>query len=242
MVVSPGARAAKNNAAALIFPLTAPQRHRHYVSVLILRVRSVRITAAAKLATRNRILEAARALFAERGFEAVTTRDIARAAGIASGTLFNYFSTKEAIATALVAAALAEVHARFDAGHRRGGSLEEDLFALVAAELRGLKPHRGYLKPAIESALGPLAKAVDGPEGQSIRGDHLERVERLLASRGRGGPPSFVTLHLYWALYAGVLAFWACDPSPNQEDTLAVLDHSLRAFVGSLPAAEPPGP
>ena len=43
---------------------------------------------------------------------------------------------------------------------------------------------------------------------------------------------------LYWTLYTGVLAFWACDASPHQEDTLAVLDHYLRAFVGSLPHPE----
>ena len=47
--------------------------------------------------------------------------------------------------------------------------------------------------------------------------------------------PSFVTLHLYWALFAGVLAFWLDDPSPHQEDTLAVLDGALKMFVRSLP-------
>ena len=43
----------------------------------------------------------------------MTTRDIARAARIASGTLFNYFPTKEAIAAGLAAEAAAEAHARF---------------------------------------------------------------------------------------------------------------------------------
>jgi hypothetical protein len=47
-----------------------------------------------------------------------------------------------------------------------------------------------------------------------------------------------VELNLYWTLYTGVLAFWASDSSPKQEDTLAILDHYLRAFVGSLHRAE----
>ncbi len=43
-----------------------------------------------------------------------------------------------------------------------------------------------------------------------------------------------MNMHLYWTLYLGVLSFWAADESPNQEDTLVVLDQSMRLFVGSL--------
>jgi AcrR family transcriptional regulator len=203
------------------------------MSVLILR-RTMRITAAAREATRRRILEVARERFAAQGFDAVTTRDVARAAAIATGTLFNYFATKEAIAAALVAEALAGTRAGFDARPRRGDSLEEELFALVAAELRALRPHRNYLGSVLETALGPLA-ARRGDAGEAMRLDHLAVVGRLLEADGRPGPLDPGSAHLYWTLYVGVLTFWAHDPSPNQEDTLAVLDQSLRAFVSILP-------
>ena len=39
---------------------------------------------------------------------------------------------------------------------------------------------------------------------------------------------------MYWTLYTGVLAFWAGDKSPKQEDTLALLDQSLAMFVAWL--------
>ncbi len=71
----------------------------------------MRVTAEVKVATRNRILEAARERFSEAGFEAATTREIAAAAGIAVGTLFNYFPSKEAIVMALVAEALGKAPA-----------------------------------------------------------------------------------------------------------------------------------
>jgi AcrR family transcriptional regulator len=193
----------------------------------------MRVTAEAKLATRRRILEAARDCFSRAGYEAATTRDIAAAAGIAAGTLFNYFPAKEAIAMALVAEALGAARNQFE-GRPRGESLEEDLFALIADELRALRPHRGYLRPVLETALSPMARAEASPEGEAIRVEHLEAVGRLVAGRASEGPLSPVALSLYWTLYTGVLAFWACDASPNQEDTLAVLDHYLRAFVGSL--------
>jgi hypothetical protein len=62
----------------------------------------------------------------------------------------------------------------------------------------------------------------------------LEEVGRLIAERAHGEPLPPVAWSLYWTLYTGVLAFWACDMSHNQEDTLAVLDHYLRAFVSTL--------
>jgi AcrR family transcriptional regulator len=45
--------------------------------------------------TRRVIGDAAAQLFAERGFDAVTVADVARAADVSEGTVFNYFSTKE---------------------------------------------------------------------------------------------------------------------------------------------------
>jgi AcrR family transcriptional regulator len=194
----------------------------------------MRVTPDVKRATRRRILAAAKVLFGRVGFDAATTRDLAVASGVAAGTLFNYFPTKEAIALALVAQAIDRAHRELDRHRRVGESLEEDLFAIVAAELRALRPHRGYIRPVLETALCPLARASGSPLGESIRLAHLERVEQLVAARGRAAVQSPVTLHLYWTLYTGVLAFWACDSSPNQEDSLAVLDRSLRAFVGSL--------
>ncbi|MEH2418366.1 TetR/AcrR family transcriptional regulator [Nostoc sp.] len=47
--------------------------------------------------TRTRILEAAQRLFASKGFDGTTTRDLAQTAGIAEGTLFRYFPNKKAI-------------------------------------------------------------------------------------------------------------------------------------------------
>ncbi|MDF5715919.1 MAG: TetR/AcrR family transcriptional regulator [Rhizonema sp. NSF051] len=46
---------------------------------------------------RIRILQAAQRLFASRGFDGTTTRDLAQAAGVAEGTLFRHFSNKKAI-------------------------------------------------------------------------------------------------------------------------------------------------
>src|SRR5687768_429629 len=112
----------------------------------------MRITAEEKSATRRRILEAALELFRTNGFDGTTTRDIAAAAEIATGTLFNYFETKEAIVAAFAEEKLASARAAF-VQTDRDGELDEALFALVAGELRQLKPLRKFMPPLLETSL-----------------------------------------------------------------------------------------
>jgi AcrR family transcriptional regulator len=45
-------------------------------------------------ARRNQILDAAASVFAEKGFHRATTKDIASAAGVSEGTIYNYFDSK----------------------------------------------------------------------------------------------------------------------------------------------------
>jgi AcrR family transcriptional regulator len=48
-------------------------------------------------ARKNQILDAAAIVFAEKGFHPTTIRDIAKQAGIADGTIYNYFQSKPAL-------------------------------------------------------------------------------------------------------------------------------------------------
>lgn len=191
----------------------------------------MRVTAETKNATRQRILEAARQLFAANGYEASTTREIADAAAIANGTLFNYFASKESILASLVAEATAGIQLEFKDRHAEG-SFEEELFAFVASGLRKLKPWRKHLPVLQETVLNPLTvKSAD--DVLVMRISHLETVAHLARHRGLCDL-SAIALQLYWTLYVGVLMFWSHDESPRQEDTLGLLDSSLVMFIGWL--------
>ena len=196
----------------------------------------MRVTAAKKQETRRRIIESARKLFSDKGFEQTATRNIAEAAGIAAGTMFNYFPTKEALAMALIGEALDEAGTEFEGRLRGDETLDEALFAHVAVGLRHLAPHRNYVGEVLETALSAFARQAVCEQAPQLRVSHLETVRELIASRGlpTTDAPSVMTMHLYWTLYLGVLSFWAADESPNREDTLVVLDQSMRLFVGSL--------
>ncbi|MEI9985295.1 MAG: TetR/AcrR family transcriptional regulator [Aliidongia sp.] len=56
-----------------------------------------------KALNRDAILKAARAVFSEMGYEAASVRDIIRRTGLASGTFYNYYRSKEEVAKALIA-------------------------------------------------------------------------------------------------------------------------------------------
>lgn len=209
----------------------------------------MRITAQAKQRTRTRILEVAAELLSARPLADVTTRDVAERTGIAHGTLFNYFPTKEALGLCLCCEeferAAAVAAARADAT----ASLGESLFSLAAEVLTRLSPYRSWagelfsatFRPGFDGVVnaraGVDASAEALTDPYSLKARHLDEVRRRM-ERWRGpAAASDQTLHLYWSLYLGVLAWWAADSSPHQEDTLAVLDQALAMFVTSLPVS-----
>ena len=195
----------------------------------------MRVTRETQVETRRRLLQAAREEFGAAGFAAATTRDIARRAGVAAGTLFNYFPGKEALGAALLLEASAAAETEFDSKRRERESLEEALFAWVAILLRHLAPFRSWAPAVLEAGSGLLRSPSDAAaaEGERFRTLHLERVQAWLAEHGRTSELP-IDLHLYWTLFLGVVEFWSADKSHNQEATLALLDRSMELFARGL--------
>jgi AcrR family transcriptional regulator len=109
--------------------------------------------------TRRLIADTARGLFAERGFEAVTVAEVARAAGVAEKTVFNYFPTKEEL-----------FYSRLEA-------FEEELLAAVRDRAPGvsiLAAVRGFLM----ASRGVLA--MKSPGGDEEATEQLRTVTRVI--------------------------------------------------------------
>ena len=188
----------------------------------------MRISAAEKIATRKRIIGAAKTLFRSKGFDQATTRDIAKEVGIATGTMFNYFASKEAIVIELVADALEKAQREFQATRREKAGLSESLFAIVAAQLRHLRPLRKYIQPFADVMLSPSVS--NDPNVNALRSGLNEQFEQLLHQHGIPEVSS-TQLNIFWSLYVGVLRFWSTDKSPKQEDSLAMLDQAIGMYV-----------
>jgi AcrR family transcriptional regulator len=203
----------------------------------------MRVTAKVKEQTHAAILAAARRLFLKHGLDATSTRDIAKAARVATGTVFNYFPTKHDLAHAIASGAFDSgrdaARERIESPAPGSSTLEMDLFTLIASDLRALADLRGLAAEMLEGDLGRMSPG--GSATGDLRSTRLEDASWVLARHGLADHASAPLLHLYWSLYLGVLTFWSRDGSPRQEDTLALLDQAIKMFIGAVaPAPHPP--
>ena len=104
-------------------------------------------------ARKKQILDAAAAVFAEKGFHPTTIRDIAKHAGIADGTIYNYFENKSMLLIGIfeqmretVVAEQMPPPANLDAQSFVQAFLRQPLTGL---KCRQTGPDRGYLTSLI---------------------------------------------------------------------------------------------
>src|SRR5437899_11331558 len=159
-----------------------------------------------KEAIRKRIVTAALSLFQTKGFDATTTKAIARKAGIAEGTGFNYFRTKEDIALHFfeqeVDQAIASVR---DTPRLRKAPLEEKLFALVHSQLEFLAPYERFIGAAFIHALKPASPLVIfHHRTQALRHRYVGFVQELIDEslpKQRLTPLTFFAPEVFWLYY-----------------------------------------
>ena len=92
---------------------------------------------AAKVRTRQKVLDAARGLFAERGYEPATIRDIAKGAGMSTGAVFANFQDKAELFEAVLSEDMVKLAETMKAGAAAGGSVRERLLGALGAAYHG---------------------------------------------------------------------------------------------------------
>ncbi|MCW4354985.1 TetR/AcrR family transcriptional regulator [Hoyosella sp. YIM 151337] len=100
--------------------------------------------ATTKLSTgrRGELLTLACGLFAEKGFQATTVRDIAEAAGILSGSLYHHFDSKETMVDEIIRSFQDELFAEYDAIMATNSGPREKLAAIIATSFESIHNHR----------------------------------------------------------------------------------------------------
>ena len=162
---------------------------------------------------RERIFQAAMALFRQRGFQETTASDIAKTAHVSRGTFFNYFPYKEAVlleyGALLLAGLREEVKGRLARGEdplailrfifqevARYTEAEKDLVLPLLYELLNPDPIRA--KAAFEALpLGDLIAQVLRP----LREKDLVRKDLSLERMGRTLADLYFLTALRWAAY-----------------------------------------
>jgi AcrR family transcriptional regulator len=134
---------------------------------------------------RARILEAARELFSARGPESVTVGEVAQRAGVARGTVFNQFGSKNGLVEAITEAVLDGYVALLDdALAARSDSVPELVRSLFLAMGRGIEENRRFYS-AVFREIARIAVGLEaGGVAQRARVLAVERLEHLL-TRGQ---------------------------------------------------------
>jgi AcrR family transcriptional regulator len=100
--------------------------------------------------TKADILEAALALFRKNGLEGTTTKQISTRAGIAEGTLFNYFKTKEDLALYFFQKETDDLIDWFETESTlRKAHLPEKLFAIIHRQLEYISPYEDFIGASV---------------------------------------------------------------------------------------------
>ncbi len=94
---------------------------------------------------RDHLVKLAAELFAKKGFQATTVREIADEAGILSGSLYHHFDSKESIVDEILSNFFTELMAANRAAVEQGGTPEEVLASLVRISFGTLEPHRAAI-------------------------------------------------------------------------------------------------
>lgn len=94
---------------------------------------------------RDHLVKLAAELFARKGFQATTVREIADEAGILSGSLYHHFDSKETIVDEVLSTFLDDLIARYRAALDTGADPRTVLSEMVRIGFGTLEPHRAAI-------------------------------------------------------------------------------------------------
>ena len=190
---------------------------------------------------RRRVLDAARTVFLERGYDAATTRDIASRAGVAVGTVFVYAHDKRDLLMTIVNDDLEAVTDESFARIRDDDAFIDKLIGMFEPR------YRYWVRdPALSSfALHETAaaRAVDVPsETERFKGRRsrmiakifeLVEIERHAGRMQQRDDPQDIALFLM-GIYLADARFWLIDDDPDVAEGISRLRAHLELAMRGL--------
>ena len=192
--------------------------------------------------TRTRILDAALALFRERGFERSTMREVAQSAGMAVGAAYYYFDSKDAIVLAFYARAQAEMSAGIAESLDRATTLEARLRAVIERKFEYFRPNRRLMGALSAHADPEHPLSPFGKETRAIREEDVALFERAVTESGVKLPDTVrpYLARLLWMYQMGLILFWVYDNSAGQKRTELLYEKTLKMLLVTLKIARLP--
>jgi AcrR family transcriptional regulator len=196
-----------------------------------------RVREEARALYRKAILDAAEAVFAEKGVHVARVQDIAERAGLSVGAIYNYFEQKEDVLIALLAERVNDLVERFESKPEDPPGFKDQLIARVTRFLGYTDEHRAFFQVASEQGLlGPGNTSAEALGGKALPHKVMfEKAVEALVAEGiaKGhlvGDPDFLVLHLRHALKS--VSLWRRERSDVSYEAAASM--AVDAYLGGV--------
>ncbi|WP_430333400.1 TetR/AcrR family transcriptional regulator [Rhodococcus sp. ACT016] len=185
-------------------------------------------------AARNRklLLDAAAALVAERGVDAVTMEAVAAKAGVGKGTVFRRFGSRSGLMNALLDHTERELQQAFMFGPPPLGPGADPIVRLIAF---------GRARLDMVTVQGDVLRAAEGsPEVRfagPARGVSLRHIVMLLTDAGVDGDVELLGIALLAALEAGLVLYQIRELGMSHQRIADGWEDLARRVTGAVPAS-----
>jgi AcrR family transcriptional regulator len=129
------------------------------------------------------ILKAALNLFVEFGFHGTPTSKIAKEAGVANGTLFHYYKTKDELIMALYSSIKTRLSEKMYAGNKPDASFKENLKTIYANMLEWAIEHKEEFYFMQQFNTSPFLSLIAPEEISRQAKPHLELLESAIEQK-----------------------------------------------------------
>jgi AcrR family transcriptional regulator len=198
--------------------------------------------------TERKILDAALEMFRTKGFEEATMREIATAAGVATGAAYYYYPSKDAIVLGFYQRSCVEMQPRIEEVlAAEAGGLEDRLKTLINVKLEYFAPYRGVLRALLKNGADP-AHPLSPFSGNNkpIRDIDIAWFQKILINCGVRVPKDLEPHmpEVLWMFQMGVIYFWISDASRGQQRTARLLELGAKIVatllkIAGLPLTRP---
>jgi AcrR family transcriptional regulator len=197
--------------------------------------------------TRQKILDAALLLFVEKGYEKATMRQIATQVGMAPGSLYHHFPTKEHIVQAFYDV-IHEEHAQACVTILLSETkLEHRLREVIRKKIQLAEPFKKVSGVLFRTASDPANPLSPFSAQSSPTRDKSLVLFRQLVDGSSAKLPDDVRVILadyLWLYQMGIILYWIHDTSEHSQKTFRLIDRTVKLIqtlveLSSLPLIAP---
>lgn len=202
-----------------------------------------------KQQTRQAILQAARQLFPQQGFDQTRIEDLAQLAGVGKGTIYSYFASKEQILIDLLADNRLQIMEQFQHHNNPKAPVIEQVMTLFLCQFDFCRQHRELTRIMFRESMFPALPSID--QRHQVDMAYIQAVVMVLSGAQQRGELAgdldllsvAIALHAHYCMTASGWYIGYYDDDQVAHNLRQLVSLTLRGCTGpdspSLPAPQP---